>query len=249
MLSGQHFNFVDSIQKGEIMSIFKKHRRKKALDVLQPNNEEVCIENETSKCKKFIRLSPSSSKKRHSKHKDSETFNCEGEPEHSGRTGTSMAKKSDQRIMNGPSDKDIQEFKQAFDMFDKNHDGKISSEELGCVIRTLGHNHSSKEIEEMIKNVDTNENGFVEYDEFLTMMRRASKEQCSENNDEARKREAFAVFDMDGNGYIDKHELKYVMRRLGENLSDEDLKAMFSEADINGDGLIDYDEFSRLNMA
>ena len=46
MLSGQHFNFVDSIQKGEIMSIFKKHRRKKALDVLQPNNEEVCIENE-----------------------------------------------------------------------------------------------------------------------------------------------------------------------------------------------------------
>lgn len=41
-------------------------------------------------------------------------------------------------------------------MFDKNHDGKISSEELGCVLRTLGHNHSSKEVEEMIKNVDTN---------------------------------------------------------------------------------------------
>ena len=72
-------------------------------------------------------------------------------------------------------------------------------------------------------------------------MRRASTEQGSVNSDEARKREAFNVFDMDGNGYIDKHELKYVMRRLGENLSDEDLKAMFSEADLNGDGLIDYD--------
>ena len=87
----------------------------------------------------------------------------------------------------------------------------------------------------------SSENGFVEYDEFLTMMRRASTEQGSVNSDEARKREAFNVFDMDGNGYIDKHELKYVMRRLGENLSDEDLKAMFSEADLNGDGLIDYD--------
>ena len=43
-----------------------------------------------------------------------------------------------------------------FDMFDKNQDGKISSEELGCVLRTLGHNHSPKEVEEMIKNVDTN---------------------------------------------------------------------------------------------
>ena len=71
------------------------------------------------------------------------------------------------------------------------------------------------------------------------MMLRASHEQ--NNSDEARKREAFNVFDMDGNGYIDKHELKYVMRRLGENLSDEDLKAMFNEADLNGDGLIDYD--------
>ena len=41
-------------------------------------------------------------------------------------------------------------------MFDKNNDGKISSEELGCVLRTLGQNHSPREVEEMIKNVDTN---------------------------------------------------------------------------------------------
>ena len=61
------------------------------------------------------------------------------------------------------------------------------------------------------------------------------------NSAEAKRREAFKVFDMDGNGYIDKHELKYVMRRLGENLSDDDLKAMFTEADLNGDGLIDFD--------
>lgn len=204
---------------------------------------------ETSKCKKLIRLSPSSSsKKRHSKQKEA-ALACDLEPEHSG-SGSNMAKKSEQRVTNGPSDKDIQELKQAFDMFDKNHDGKISSEELGCVLRTLGHNHSSKEVEEMIKNVDTNENGFVEYDEFLNMMLRASKEQhTASSSDEARKREAFAVFDMDGNGYIDKHELKYVMRRLGENLSDDDLRAMFTEADLNGDGLIDYDEFSRLHMA
>ena len=48
------------------------------------------------------------------------------------------------------------ELKHVFDMFDKNNDGKISSEELGCVLRTLGHNHSPIEVEEMIKNVDTN---------------------------------------------------------------------------------------------
>lgn len=41
-------------------------------------------------------------------------------------------------------------------MFDKNKDGKISSEELGCVLRTLGHEHTKKEVEDMIKNADTN---------------------------------------------------------------------------------------------
>ena len=46
--------------------------------------------------------------------------------------------------------------KQAFEMFDKNNDGKISSDELGCVLRTLGHEHSAKEVDDMIKNADTN---------------------------------------------------------------------------------------------
>ena len=41
-------------------------------------------------------------------------------------------------------------------MFDKNHDGKISCEELGVVLRTLGHRYSQAEVEEMIKNADKN---------------------------------------------------------------------------------------------
>jgi len=76
------------------------------------------------------------------------------------------------------------------------------------------------------------------------MMRRHRDTEDAEhdpNSAHAKKLEAFRVFDMDGNGYIDKHELKCVMRRLGENLSEDDLKAMFSEADLNGDGLIDFE--------
>ncbi|KAJ8321994.1 hypothetical protein KUTeg_000465 [Tegillarca granosa] len=51
----------------------------------------------------------------------------------------------------------IQQMKQAFDLFDKNHDGKISSDELGCVLRTLGHDYCQDDVDEMIKNADTNE--------------------------------------------------------------------------------------------
>ncbi|XP_052240370.1 calmodulin-A-like isoform X1 [Dreissena polymorpha] len=162
--------------------------------------------------------------------------------------GTSGASSSSQqRIPNGVSDKEA-ELRQIFEMFDKNKDGKISSDELGCVLRTLGHEHSPREVDDMIKNADKNENGYVEFDEFLTLMKRY-QEDSDPDSHLARKLEAFRVFDMDGNGYIDKHELMCVMRRLGENLTEEDLKEMFTEADLNGDGFIDFEEFSRLNMA
>jgi Ca2+-binding EF-hand superfamily protein len=39
------------------------------------------------------------------------------------------------------------DMKQAFDLFDKNNDGKISSDELGRVLRTLGHNYSNEEVQ------------------------------------------------------------------------------------------------------
>ena len=48
------------------------------------------------------------------------------------------------------------ELQSIFEMFDKNKDGKISCEELGVVLRTLGHRYSQEEIQEMIKNADKN---------------------------------------------------------------------------------------------
>lgn len=62
-------------------------------------------------------------------------------------------------------------------------------------------------------------------------------------------REAFKVFDMDGNGTIDEKELRVTMKKLGEKLSDEDIRAMIRAADKNGDGKIDYEEFIKMMLA
>jgi Ca2+-binding EF-hand superfamily protein len=51
------------------------------------------------------------------------------------------------------------------------------------------------------------------------------------------------VFDVDGNGSIDREELRKVMASLNESLSEEELDAMIKEADINGDGQISFEEF------
>ena len=51
------------------------------------------------------------------------------------------------------------------------------------------------------------------------------------------------MFDADGNGYINAVELRQVMMNLGENLTEEEVEMMIKEADINGDGLVNYEEF------
>ena len=56
-------------------------------------------------------------------------------------------------------------------------------------------------------------------------------------------REAFKVFDSDGNGFINAVELRQVMLNLGEKLTEEEVEMMIKEADTNGDGLVNYEEF------
>lgn len=60
--------------------------------------------------------------------------------------------------------------------------------------------------------------------------------------------ESFNVFDKDKNGYISAGELKLVMASLGEKLSDDEVNEMIKEADIDGDGEINFEEFKRMMM-
>ena len=61
--------------------------------------------------------------------------------------------------------------------------------------------------------------------------------------------EGLKVFDKDGNGYISAAELRHVMTNLGEKLTDEEVDEMIREADVDGDGHINYEEFVRMMMA
>lgn len=73
--------------------------------------------------------------------------------------------------------------------------------------------------------------------EFLAMMSMANQR----GEDESHIRESFRVFDLDGNGFISKAELRQVMGNLGEKLTDEEVQDMIREADADGDGQINYD--------
>ncbi|KAI3362942.1 hypothetical protein L3Q82_011623, partial [Scortum barcoo] len=128
-------------------------------------------------------------------------------------------------------------FKEAFSLFDKDGDGTITTKELGTVMRSLGQNPTEAELQDMINEVDADGNGTIDFPEFLTMMARKMKDTDSEEE----IREAFRVFDKDGNGYISAAELRHVMTNLGEKLTDEEVDEMIREADIDGDGQVNYE--------
>jgi len=80
--------------------------------------------------------------------------------------------------------------------------------------------------------------------EFLDLMSRHMRQADTEEE----IREAFKVFDKDGNGYISAAELRHVMTSLGEKLTDEEVDEMIREADTDGDGQINYQEFVKMMM-
>ncbi|GFQ06757.1 calmodulin [Phtheirospermum japonicum] len=65
----------------------------------------------------------------------------------------------------------------------------------------------------------------------------------TDTDSEEELNEAFRVFDKDQNGFISVAELCHVMTNLGEKLTDEEVNEMIREADVDGDGQINYEEF------
>lgn len=140
------------------------------------------------------------------------------------------------------SEDEVGDLKEAFAMFDINGDGTIELHELQQVMRKLGQNPSEAELIEMINSVDDNGDNEIDFEEFLILM----KSRIGERDPEKELRDAFAVFDTDGSGSIDRKELKRLMKKLGQALSEAELDAMMEEVDTNGDGEISFEEFKAM---
>jgi len=136
------------------------------------------------------------------------------------------------------------EFKEAFDEFDKDRSGNISTKELLGVMRSMGQNPTEDELLALVMEVDINGDGTIDFQEFLGMM----KQKANEADQESDLKEAFMIFDRDKNGYIDMKELKQVATMLGNCLTKEEVDEFMREADVDGNGKLDYDEFVKIML-
>lgn len=148
---------------------------------------------------------------------------------------------------------DVTKFREAFSLFDSDNSGSITAEELGTVLRSMGLFPSDDDCKVMVAELDNDNTGSIAFDEFLHLMVAQLKEQEKQKEQHDLVEEfvlAFKALDSDGNGYVDAAELRHKMQNHGSmRLSDEECDEMLREADINGDGKLDYEEFVRMMLS
>ncbi|CAF4096286.1 unnamed protein product [Rotaria socialis] len=123
------------------------------------------------------------------------------------------------------SPEELEELREAFRVFDQNGDGSITLSELRIVLDQMGLDPSEEELQDMIREVDADQSGSISFVEFVDMVKKAV-----DTNKNSRE-ELFRAFQV------------FVLQATGDRPTDEDVLEMIAEADIDGDGRINYDEF------
>eukprot|EP00095_Tigriopus_kingsejongensis_P012274 maker-scaffold577_size191314-snap-gene-0.34 protein:Tk12274 transcript:maker-scaffold577_size191314-snap-gene-0.34-mRNA-1 annotation:"striated muscle-like" len=131
------------------------------------------------------------------------------------------------------------EFRRAFDLFDNDGSGTISSRELIQAMQNLNLKPREEEIQNIVRQIDSDSGGTIDFLEFLSLMGNKMKAMKKEED----VVQVFRIFDRDRNGYITASELRFAMNQLGYPIDQNEAKRMIQDADKNGDGLVNYEEF------
>ena len=143
---------------------------------------------------------------------------------------------------------ELDELRKIFFAFDKNGDGKLSKEEFVKGLSNYNTNltlilKSDNSIEGLLKNIDSDNNGYIGFEEFLIASINKEKILTEKN-----LKLAFDVFDRDKSGGISQNELKYILGEDNVNAKDNLWQKMIQQIDLNQDGQISYEEFRKMMM-
>ena len=135
------------------------------------------------------------------------------------------------------SEEEVKNLKATFQSIDENGDGMLSLEELKNAVAKADKIDFGN-VEEIFKAIDTDNSGVIDYTEFIA----ASLEKKTYLQ-ESKLKDAFKLFDKDGSGKVSKKEITSILNC--EKDSDY-IDKLFEKYDLNKDGEIDFDEFSKL---
>ena len=145
--------------------------------------------------------------------------------------------------MESDSNKMASEIQEAFEIFDKDNDGKITKTEITELVTKLGGDIKNPNIQELLKYSE--ENKSIDKTQFLKFWQKMEHKKIDddyETNEEIK--EAFRKYDFNDDGFITKNEMAQVISKLTFVTNKElEVQKCFEELDANEDGKISYVEF------
>ena len=145
------------------------------------------------------------------------------------------------------SPEEVAEFREIFNLVDRDGGGSISAAELGELMDTLGIDASPEEVEAMIMEIDEDGNGDIDFEEFVAVMSR--KVSATYTSDQVKS--AFRVFESNTpSGHVRAETLIRALQTYGkEKLTHEQAHELVSQLEVDNNGLINYAEYVSMMMS
>ena len=126
----------------------------------------------------------------------------------------------------------IEAFKQAFDLFDKDKGGSISNDELMAVMKSMGTPATKQEIDEMLAANDDDNDGEINFNEFINLMESRAKNPAKQDDTFG---QAFKCFDRGHDGKVSVYELQSALANIKSDRTEEvvDVLKKFEDAEGN----------------
>ncbi|CAH1118911.1 unnamed protein product [Phaedon cochleariae] len=146
------------------------------------------------------------------------------------------------------TEKELEELKTAFDLLDRNQDGKVNPGELKIMLNNLGIEIKYEKAEEIIRGASHSGGDIIDQNDFLTFIKQIQQPSHGDVDEDLTGdlTAAFQVFDLDGDGFISREELKIAMDMIGEEITEDQLDHAIEVADTDKDGRINYEEFVKV---
>jgi calmodulin len=132
--------------------------------------------------------------------------------------------------------------KDAFKSFDKKNEEKIKVGDIEQAMKRLGHNIKPDWLEKIEHMIDSEGTGYIAFEEFCNIVRK----KMQDDEDERELREMFRILDKEKRGEVNTNELRWILKNLGDDLTEADIDDMIADVDTDGSGWVDYNEFYKL---
>lgn len=142
---------------------------------------------------------------------------------------------------------EIKCLKNCFDLFDTKKQEFLSADDLGEVLRAMGFRPSQEELMDILKEIDEDGSGEIEFGEFCQLCALFLVEDPDIETMKRELKDAFRVYDKEGQGFITAETLRGLIHEL-LNVDGEELDGIIAELDEDGSGTMDFDEFCEMMM-